>query len=115
MKKKTKNLMIDFKILKNPVYINILFLLGDVCAESLVVVLDSYTCTQCKLDVIRYGVSPVTEGDIKLAEPFRTIIYALNDGTTDPNVNQLLSKSAASVVRPREHKAIYLIFVDFRA
>ena len=87
----------------------------DGSVEALLDVLDSYTSTQCKLDVIHYGVGPVTEGDVKLAEPFGAVIYAFNVGTTGPNVKKLLSESSASGVRLREHNVIYRIFEDMRA
>lgn len=89
----------------------------DGSVEALLDVLDSYTSKKCELDVIHYGVGPVSEGDIKLAEPFGAIIYAFNVGVVSPSVRQLVASSASGrgpAVQLREHNIIYRLFEDLR-
>lgn len=44
--------------------------------EALLDVLDTYDCSdKCKLNVVHYGVGPVNDGDIELAEAFNAYIY----------------------------------------
>lgn len=51
----------------------------DGSVESFLDVLDTYDCqTQCRVDVVHYGVGDVTETDIKLAETFGAHIYGFN-------------------------------------
>lgn len=74
--------------------------------------LDSYQSTQCTLDLIHYGVGPVTESDIKLAEPFNAIVYTFNTGVAQPNVRQLAKSHKVPI---REHNIIYRMYDDLRS
>lgn len=73
--------------------------------------LETYHSSSCDLDLIHYGVGPVTESDIKLAEPFKAIIYAFNVGVCQPN---LISIAKSHHVRLKEHNIIYRLFDDLR-
>lgn len=83
----------------------------DGSVEALLDVLDSYHSPQCTLDLIHYGVGPITESDVKLAEPFGAVIYAFNVGVLEPNVRQLAKSHR---VQLREHNIIYRLFDDLR-
>lgn len=87
---------------------------GDVdgSVEALLDVLDSFHSTVCTLDLIHYGVGPITEGDIKLAEPFNAIVYGFNTGVVQPNVRQLAKTHQVQI---KEHNIIYRLFDDLRA
>ena len=83
----------------------------DGSVEALLDVLDSYQSTNCTLDLIHYGVGPVTEGDIKLAEPFNAIVYAFNTGVAQPNIRQLAKSHKVQI---KEFNIIYRLFDDLR-
>ncbi|XP_073998780.1 mitochondrial translation initiation factor 2 [Rhodnius prolixus] len=53
---------------------------GDVdgSVEAILDVLETYESTKCKLDVVHYGVGPVSQNDATLAELFSAKIYAFN-------------------------------------
>ena len=78
--------------------------------EALLDVLETYHSSQCDLDLIHYGVGPVTEGDVKLAQPFEAVIYAFNV-PINPTVRQL-AKGQKVVLK--EHNIIYRLFEDLR-
>lgn len=50
-----------------------LSILGDVdgSVEAIMDVMETYTSTLCKLDIVHYGVGNVTINDIELAEAFK--------------------------------------------
>lgn len=79
--------------------------------EALLDVLDTYHSSSCALDLIHYGVGPVTESDIKLAEPFQAVVYAFNVGLCQPN---LVAIAKSHQVRLKEHNIIYRLFDDLR-
>lgn len=83
----------------------------DGSVEALLDVLDSFQSTICTLDLIHYGVGPITESDIKLAEPFNAIVYSFNTGVAQPNVRQF---AKAHKVQIKEHNIIYRLFEDLR-
>jgi len=82
----------------------------DGSVEALLDVLETYHSSRCILDMIHYGVGPVTEGDVKLAEPFQAVIYAFNV-PINANVRQLAKGQKVAV---REHNIIYRLFEDLR-
>jgi translation initiation factor IF-2 len=88
--------------------------LGDVdgSVEALLDVLDSYQSEKCTLDLIHYGVGPITESDIKLAEPFNAIVYAFNTGVAQPNVRQLAKLQKVQI---KDYNIIYRLFDDLRS
>ncbi|XP_046658035.1 translation initiation factor IF-2, mitochondrial-like [Daphnia pulicaria] len=87
---------------------------GDVdgSVEALLDVLDSYQSEKCTLDLIHYGVGPITESDIKLAEPFNAIVYAFNTGVAQPNVRQLAKLQKVQI---KDYNIIYRLFDDLRS
>jgi len=84
----------------------------DGSVEALLDVLDSYQSSSCTLDLIHYGVGPITESDIKLAEPFNAIVYAFNTGVAQPNVRQLAKSHKVQI---KEYNIIYRLFDDLRS
>lgn len=83
----------------------------DGSVEALLDVLDSFQSSLCTLDLIHYGVGPVTESDVKLAEPFDAIIYTFNTGVAQPNVRQLAKSQKVPI---KDHNIIYRLFEDLR-
>ncbi|KAH7971704.1 hypothetical protein HPB52_002361 [Rhipicephalus sanguineus] len=54
---------------------------GDVdgSVEAVLDLLDTYHSHQkCRLDIIHYGVGPVSESDVELAQPFNGVVYAFH-------------------------------------
>jgi len=85
---------------------------GDVdgSVEAILDVLDSYDSAQCALDLVHYGVGPVTENDVKLAAPFNAVVYAFNT-KIKAAVRQL---AESSNVRIKEHNIIYRLIDDMK-
>ncbi|CAL8111432.1 unnamed protein product [Orchesella dallaii] len=51
----------------------------DGSVEAILDVLDTYDChSQCRMDVIHYGVGDIAESDVKLAEAFQACVYGFN-------------------------------------
>ncbi|BES96884.1 Translation initiation factor if-2 [Nesidiocoris tenuis] len=53
---------------------------GDVdgSVEAILDVLETYNNPKCRLDLVHYGVGPITQNDLVLAESFQAIVYAFN-------------------------------------
>lgn len=54
---------------------------GDVAGsvEALLDIFDTYKCDKiCRLNIVHYGVGPVSETDVELAETFNAIVYGFN-------------------------------------
>ena len=76
----------------------------DGSVESLLDVLDTYDChSQCRVDVVHYGVGDITENDIKLAETFGAHIYGFNVTMSE----KLLGECTRAGLQFRESKVIY--------
>ncbi|XP_014218516.1 translation initiation factor IF-2, mitochondrial [Copidosoma floridanum] len=90
-----------------------LILKGDVggSVEAIMDVLDTYGSENtCRVSVVHYGVGPVTETDVEMAEAFNAIIYCFN--TTVPrNLSHRASKNKISI---REHNVIYKLIDDLK-
>lgn len=86
---------------------------GDVdgSVEAVLDILDTYHSHQnCRLDLIHYGVGPVSESDIELAQPFKGIVYAFH-------VAVLESASALARegnVEIRDYNVIYHLIDDMK-
>ncbi|XP_065565692.1 translation initiation factor IF-2, mitochondrial-like isoform X3 [Artemia franciscana] len=85
---------------------------GDVegSIEAILNIISSYYSNECELDLIHFGVGPVTDNDVKLAEPYNGIIYAFN--VTVPT--SVSSTAASSNVQIRLHNVIYKMFDDLK-
>lgn len=46
--------------------------------EAILNTLDTYDLQDCEMDLVHYGVGPVSESDVELAKSFNGIIYAFN-------------------------------------
>ena len=92
--------------------LNCAIVAGDVdgSVEAILDVLDSYDSAQCALDLVHYGVGPVTENDVKLAAPFNAVVYAFNT-KINAAVRQL---AESSNVRIKEHNIIYRLIDDMK-
>ena len=60
--------------------------------------------------MIHYGVGPVSEHDVKLAEPFRGIIYAFNVET--PLHVRNMAKECGTTLK--DHNIIYRLIDDLK-
>ncbi|XP_076382983.1 mitochondrial translation initiation factor 2 isoform X2 [Megalopta genalis] len=69
---------------------------GDVAGsvEAILNILDTYTANDlCKLNIISYGVGPVNESDVELAESFNATIYRFNVVIPRTIENQAVEKN----------------------
>lgn len=81
---------------------------GDVhgSVEAILDVFDTYDCNdQCRLNVVHYGVGPITDGDIELAKAFDAIIYSFS---------LPLPAKRNSNVMMREFNIIYRLIEDLQ-
>lgn len=78
---------------------------GDVdgSVEAILDVLDTYSSDLCQLDVVHYGVGPVSPNDISLAQAFSAVIYTFNIGV----LNEVKETLKSSGVRISNHNVIY--------
>ncbi|KAL3287115.1 hypothetical protein HHI36_001596 [Cryptolaemus montrouzieri] len=53
---------------------------GDVdgSVEAILDTLDTYDSNLCEMDLVHYGIGPITKGDLDLAQTFKAVIYAFN-------------------------------------
>ncbi|XP_015588202.1 translation initiation factor IF-2, mitochondrial isoform X2 [Cephus cinctus] len=87
---------------------------GDVdgSVEAILDVLETYTNgnDKCRLNVIHYGVGPVCETDVELAETFDAIIYNFN--VNAPKTIEDLARKCGVQIRP--HNVIYKLVDDLK-
>uniref|UniRef100_A0A1B6EDF4 Translation initiation factor IF-2, mitochondrial n=2 Tax=Clastoptera arizonana TaxID=38151 RepID=A0A1B6EDF4_9HEMI len=85
---------------------------GDVdgSVEAILDVLETYTNTECKLDVIHYGVGNVTTNDVELAEAFNAIIYSFNVGALKEAIDAAKDKK----ITIKRHNVIYKLVGDLK-
>ncbi|CAK9813948.1 Translation initiation factor IF-2, mitochondrial [Anthophora quadrimaculata] len=79
--RKAKEQLAEKKEIENSVSTINIILKGDVggSVEALLDILNTYTFdNMCRLNVIHYGIGPIVETDIELAEIFDAIIYGFN-------------------------------------
>ncbi|KAF6209514.1 hypothetical protein GE061_015261 [Apolygus lucorum] len=80
---------------------------GDVdgSMEAILDVLETYDNPKCRLDIVHYGVGPVTKNDITLAESFDAIVYTFN--------TKLLETPPDGVI-VKNHNVIYRLVDDIK-
>lgn len=85
---------------------------GDVdgSVEALLDTLDTYHGTECHLDIISYGVGPVTPTDVNMASMFKGIIYTFNV-EVPKEVKALALKEGVTI---SEHNVIYHLVDDLK-
>lgn len=83
----------------------------DGTVEAILDVLDTYDSnTDCKLDVVHYGVGNITESDIEFAESFNAIIYGFNIECS-PKIDQIAQTKSISI---KMHNVIYKLVDDLK-
>ncbi|XP_020286956.1 translation initiation factor IF-2, mitochondrial [Pseudomyrmex gracilis] len=86
---------------------------GDVAGsvEAILDVFDTYgSDDKCQLSVVHYGVGPVTETDLEMAEVFDAIIYSFNVNITK-DLEKEASKNEISI---RPYNVIYKLVDDVK-
>lgn len=85
---------------------------GDVdgSVEAFLDILETYTSSLCKLDVVHYGVGNVTVTDIELAETFQAIIYTFNIGV----LRDAQEKAKQKSIKIKQHRIIYKLIDDVK-
>ncbi|ENN78138.1 hypothetical protein YQE_05292, partial [Dendroctonus ponderosae] len=82
----------------------------DGTLEAILETLDTYESEECRLDLVHYGVGPITQTDLELAKSFNAIVYAFNVDFPN-NLKPLISGSDVQV---KEHNVIYRLIEDFK-
>lgn len=68
--------------------------------------LDTYDKhNECQLNIVEHGVGPVSKSDVKLAQTFDGIVYAMHVGVL-PEVSQYVAKD----VKIKEYKVLRKTF-----
>ncbi|KAH6926019.1 hypothetical protein HPB50_012958 [Hyalomma asiaticum] len=86
---------------------------GDVdgSVEAVLDLLDTYHSHQkCRLDIIHYGVGPVSESDVELAQPFNGVVYAFHV----PVLDTAASAAEEGSVEIRSYNVIYHLVDDIK-
>uniref|UniRef100_A0A131YWF1 Translation initiation factor IF-2, mitochondrial n=1 Tax=Rhipicephalus appendiculatus TaxID=34631 RepID=A0A131YWF1_RHIAP len=86
---------------------------GDVdgSVEAVLDLLDTYHSHQkCRLDIIHYGVGPVSESDVELAQPFNGVVYAFHV----PVLGAAASAAEEGNVDIRSYNVIYHLVDDIK-
>ncbi|XP_066262644.1 translation initiation factor IF-2, mitochondrial [Euwallacea similis] len=78
--------------------------------EAILETLDTYKSDVCPLDIVNYGVGPLTPTDIELAKAFKCVVYAFNTPVPD----SLKSMVVQDGIDIREHNVIYRLIEDFK-
>ncbi|XP_066142898.1 translation initiation factor IF-2, mitochondrial isoform X2 [Euwallacea fornicatus] len=78
--------------------------------EAILETLDTYESDLCPLDIVNYGVGPLTQTDIELAKAFNCVVYAFNI----PMPHSLKSIVMEDGIDVREHNVIYKLIEDFK-
>lgn len=82
----------------------------DGTLEAILDTLDTYESTDCKMELVHYGVGPVTPNDVELAETFNAVIYVFNTECT-PSLEEELAKAGIALKR---HNVIYKLIDDVK-
>ncbi|CAG0923027.1 unnamed protein product, partial [Notodromas monacha] len=90
-----------------------LVLKGDVdgSVEALLDVIGTYHSPMCLLDVVHYGVGPVSAKDIEYAEAFDGLVYSFNV----PVPPDVATKAKNSAVPIKKYNIIYRLIDDLKA
>ncbi|KAL0124558.1 hypothetical protein PUN28_006419 [Cardiocondyla obscurior] len=86
---------------------------GDVAGsvEAILDVFNTYgSDDKCQLSVVHYGVGPVTETDLEMADMFNAIIYPFNVGIT----KDLQEKADKKMILIRPYNIIYKLIDDVK-
>ncbi|XP_012235806.1 translation initiation factor IF-2, mitochondrial isoform X2 [Linepithema humile] len=86
---------------------------GDVAGsvEAILDVFNSYgSDDKCQLSIVHYGVGPVTETDLEMADAFNAIIYPFNVSVTK-NIQQEANEKRISI---RPYNVIYKLIDDVK-
>ncbi|XP_076234904.1 mitochondrial translation initiation factor 2 isoform X2 [Calliopsis andreniformis] len=86
---------------------------GDVVGsvEAILDIFDTYTEDNlCRLNIVHYGIGPVTETDIELAELFNAVIYRFNVNAS-PKLEEEAKRKGLSI---RFFNVIYKLFDDIK-
>jgi len=86
---------------------------GDVdgSVEAILSCLDTYSSEDVLLDIVHFGVGPVSEKDVTLAQTFNAIVYAFNTDISEPIVKQ----AGGLGVAVKRFDVIYHLIGDLRA
>lgn len=82
----------------------------DGTLEAILEVLDTYESEECPLDIIHYGVGPITPTDVELAKTFNCVIYTFNV----PLPNHLQPVVEENQIEVKKHNVIYKLIEDFK-
>lgn len=82
----------------------------DGTLEALLDTLDTYESTECKMDLVHYGVGSVIPTDVELAETFNAIIYAFNVDVP-PNLKKSIEESNVVI---KHFNVIYKLIDDIK-
>ncbi|XP_072743834.1 mitochondrial translation initiation factor 2 [Anoplolepis gracilipes] len=86
---------------------------GDVAGsvEAILDVFNTYgSDDKCRLSIVHYGVGPVTETDLQIAEAFNAIIYSFNVGT----MKDLKEEADKKNISIRPYNVIYKLIDDVK-
>nr|XP_034177879.1 translation initiation factor IF-2, mitochondrial [Osmia lignaria]XP_034177880.1 translation initiation factor IF-2, mitochondrial [Osmia lignaria]XP_034177881.1 translation initiation factor IF-2, mitochondrial [Osmia lignaria] len=86
---------------------------GDVSGsvEALLDILDTYQSDKiCRLNIVHYGVGPIIETDVQLAETFNAIIYGFNVNIHKKLENEIKQKG----ISLRFYNVVYKLFDDLK-
>ncbi|KAF5280326.1 hypothetical protein FQR65_LT03135 [Abscondita terminalis] len=75
----------------------------DGTLEAILQTLSTYNYRECALDIVNYGVGPVTENDVELAQTFGGVIYAFNVACS----TNIQEKANSEGVTVKHHNIIY--------
>lgn len=86
---------------------------GDVdgSVEAILDVLETYGNDKCKLDVVHYGVGPVTKNDVILAKTFNGIVYTFNTGILPDTKEEIKSQKVVT----KSFNVIYKLIDDIKS
>ncbi|VEN34226.1 unnamed protein product [Callosobruchus maculatus] len=82
----------------------------DGSLEAILDTLDTYDSPDCKMDLVHYGVGPVTENDLEMAEAFQAVVYAFNVDV-GPQIKQAAEDKEVVV---KKHNVIYKLIDDVK-
>ncbi|XP_075556004.1 mitochondrial translation initiation factor 2 [Dermacentor variabilis] len=83
----------------------------DGSVEAVLDLLDTYhSHHKCRLDIIHYGVGPVSESDVQLAQPFNGIVYAFHV----PVLGAAGSAAEEGNIDIRSYNVIYHLIDDIK-
>ncbi|KAF7266698.1 hypothetical protein GWI33_019990 [Rhynchophorus ferrugineus] len=82
----------------------------DGTLEAILETLDTYESDECTLDIVNYGVGPITQNDVDLAKTFNCVIFAFNV-EVPKNIKPFVEENNIVV---KHHNIIYRLIDDFK-